>query len=67
MKWFASQMCSRLMACHDCRRSRAFRESLFKAGRVESADFTCPKGFTNYDLPKTSLPPQKKVGKCCGQ
>lgn len=43
--WFERPACRQHAACIDCRTSRAFRETIFAKGQVESADFACPHGI----------------------
>lgn len=55
MKWLAKASCVQRAACRDCRTSRPFRESLLKAGLVDSANFACPYGYAADNLPAPSL------------
>lgn len=50
-KWFGKGLCRDRRACADCRTSAKFRESLHRAGLVDSPDFSCPHGYTADRLP----------------
>lgn len=51
MKWFTKALCLERRACGDCRSRSKFRESLHRAGLVDSPDFACPHGYTADRLP----------------
>lgn len=51
MTWFGKASCRERAACTACRTKLTFRESLFRAGLVDSADFACPHGYSADRLP----------------
>lgn len=42
MKWYDTTHCQSRLHCHKCRESRAFRESVVRAGLATEVDFPCP-------------------------
>lgn len=68
MKWFDKALCRNRRACADCRTKEEFRESLHRAGLVDSPDFACPSGFTSHDLPEPVAAKQRerRAKRCCG-
>lgn len=65
-KWFQKASCKQHAACVACRTVRSFRESLHRAGLVDSPEFKCVDGFTEYDLPEPIVvKSQPKAKGCC--
>lgn len=64
MKWFETGLCRQRIACADCRTKASFRQSLHRAGLVETADFACIHGFTAHDLPEPIAAKQRERKPC---
>jgi hypothetical protein len=64
LNWFLSAACGSGLHCHECRANRAFRESLVRAGQVETAEFECvwqmETGVVGVGIPSQTLPAKVK-------